>query len=335
MRWTGHLAAMTRRRLLLLVKGAVALALIGYLASSVDRVALAGVLGRVSPAPLIALVAVALLMVAVSCWKWKMLLGAQGIELPAGYLLKTYLIGYFFTNFLPTGIGGDAVRALRVGQATGRRGASLLAVFFERFTGLVVLLAWVALLPLFNPAALENGLVLLIVLAAAGALAAVLLAAWRGRQLYAVVSPLLPRGFVAEKAALLARHFHDFRMGGRLTSRVMLVTVVFYALTFVNVLLGFMTLGVEVSPRDVATWTPVVMFIAMVPFSISSLGIAEGAYVWCFLFAGVAREASLGVALLMRFKLILLGLSGGVVYLAARDTQPSRDGTTGCSNLPK
>ena len=123
---------MTRTRVLLFVKGAVALALIGWLASTVDRAALAGVLRQVQPVPLMALVAVALLMVGVSCWKWSLLLRAQGIRLPARYLLKTYFVGYFFTNFLPTGIGGDAVRAMRVGQATGRRGASLLAVFFDR-----------------------------------------------------------------------------------------------------------------------------------------------------------------------------------------------------------
>ena len=83
-------------------------------------------------------------------------------------------------------------------------------------------------------------------------------------------------------------------MGGRFTAQVMAVTVLFYALTFVNVLLGFAALGIEVPAREVATWTPVVMFISMVPFSISSIGITEGAYVWCFLLAGVPREASLG-----------------------------------------
>jgi hypothetical protein len=322
----GRAAAMTRGRLLLVVKGAVALVLIGWLASSVDRAALAGVLRRIQPVPLAALVAVALLMVGVSCWKWSLLLRAQGIRLPATYLLKTYFVGYFFTNFLPTGIGGDAVRALRVGQASGRRGASLLAVFFERFTGLVVLLTWVALLPLFNPAVRAYPPVLALVALAACGLAAALLAAWQGDRLYRLAARLLPRGFVAEKAALLARHFHEFRMGGRFTAQVMAVTVLFYALTFVNVLLGFAALGIEVPAREVATWTPVVMFISMVPFSISSIGITEGAYVWCFLLAGVPREASLGVALLMRLKLVLLGVAGGVVYLTERNAPPPGTG---------
>ena len=61
----------------------------------------------------------------------------------------------------------------------------------------------------------------------------------------------------------------------------------------------------------------------MVPFSISSLGIAEGAYVYCFRLAGVAPEASLSVALIMRLKLIVLGLVGGAVYLLGRQAPPA------------
>ena len=317
---------MRRGGALLAAKLAFGLALIALLARSVDWRAVGAVLARVSPGPLAALVVVALLMIVVSCWKWKMLLESQGLRLPAGYLLATYFVGYFFTNFLPTGIGGDAVRALRVGQATGRRGASLLAVFFERFTGLVVLLAWVASLPLLRPSLARNGVVVALSCTAAGGLALALLAAFRGRELYAVASRWLPSGFVAEKAALLARHFHEFRMGPALTARVLLVTVCFYALTFLNVLLGFRTFGIEVAAVEVATWTPVILFVSMVPLSISALGVAEGAYVYCFLLAGVPREASLSVALIMRLKLVAFGLVGGAVYLLTKNPEHRKEG---------
>ena len=318
---------MRRGRLLLAAKTAFGLGLIGALAASVDWRGVGAVFARVSPAPLAALVAVALLMIVVSCWKWRMLLESQGLRLPGGYLLATYFIGYFFTNFLPTGIGGDAVRALRVGQATGRRGASLLAVFFERFSGLLVLLAWVAALPLLRPGLLRHAPVAALCFLAAAGLALALLAAFRGRELYAVASRLLPAGFVAEKAALIARHFHEFRLGPGLLARVLLVTAAFYALTFVNVLLAFRTFGIEVAAAEVATWTPVILFISMVPLSISSLGIAEGAYVYCFLLAGVPREASLSVALIMRLKLVAFGLVGGAVYLLAKSAKHQTEGS--------
>jgi hypothetical protein len=320
-----------RGRLLLAAKSAFGLGLIGALASSVDWRGVGAVLARVSPAPLAALVAVALLMVIVSCWKWRMLLESQGLRLPGRSLLATYFIGYFFTNFLPTGIGGDAVRALRVGQATGRRGASLLAVFFERFTGLVALLTWVVALPLINPAVLRSVPVATIIVAAAVGLALALVAATRGRELYTLGSRFLPNGFVAEKAALIARHFHEFHLGRTVLLRVVSVTVLFYALTFVNVLLGFRAFGIAVSPLDVATYTPVVMFISMIPLSISSLGIAEGAYVYCFLLAGVSREASLSVALIMRLKLVVLGLAGGAIYLFAKGAQPGSAAAVSCA----
>lgn len=326
---------MKRRSVLLGVKAVFGLALIGALAFSVDRRALGEVFAHVSPAPLAALIAIALLMIVVSCWKWKMLLESQGLALPGGYLLATYFVGYFFTNFLPTSIGGDAVRGLRVGQATGRRSAALLAVFFERFTGLVVLLTWVVALPLLRPAILGHPPVLALVCAAAAGLALALLAAFRGRELYRIVAKILPAGFVAEKAALLARHFHEFRMGGELLLRVLLVTVLFNALTCVNVLLGFWTLGLDIPVVEVATWTPVVLFISMIPLSISSLGITEGAYVYCFMLAGVPREASLGVALIMRLKLIAFGMVGGAVYLLAKNVKPQTEGAARCTKSPE
>ena len=326
---------MKRRSVLLCVKAAFGLALVGALAATVDRQALGEVFAHISLAPLAALLAIALLMIVVSCWKWKMLLESQGLALPAGYLLATYFVGYFFTNFLPTGVGGDAVRALRVGQVTGRRGTALLAVFFERFTGLIVLLTWVVALPLLRPAILKHPPVLALVCAAAGGLALALLAAFRGRELYRAVVKILPAGFVAEKAALLARHFHEFRMGGVLLIRVLLVTVVFDALTCINVLLGFWTFGIDIPVVEVATWTPVVLFISMVPLSISSLGITEGAYVYCFLLAGVPREASLGVALIMRLKLVAFGLVGGAVYLLAKNAKLQTKGVARCTKNPE
>lgn len=42
----------------------------------------------------------------ISTFRWKLLLDAQGIELPYRRLLGSYFVGTFFTTFLPTGIGG-------------------------------------------------------------------------------------------------------------------------------------------------------------------------------------------------------------------------------------
>ena len=45
-----------------------------------------------------------------SAYRWQILARAQGDDIPLGFLAKSYLVGQFFNNFLPTRFGGDIVR---------------------------------------------------------------------------------------------------------------------------------------------------------------------------------------------------------------------------------
>jgi uncharacterized protein (TIRG00374 family) len=45
-----------------------------------------------------------------SAYRWRILVRAQGDDAPLGFLVRSYLVGTFFNNFLPTRFGGDAVR---------------------------------------------------------------------------------------------------------------------------------------------------------------------------------------------------------------------------------
>ena len=82
-------------------------------------------------------------MVSISTWKWKVLLGQQGHALSFPHLLRVYFIGYYFSNFLPSNFGGDVVRSLYTGRRIGSQQRAAIAVFLERFTGLILLLVLV------------------------------------------------------------------------------------------------------------------------------------------------------------------------------------------------
>ena len=73
------------------------------------------ILGQLSRARLDLAIAGVLLYAAgqaISAWRWKILLGP--VQLQASYprLLSFYFTGMFFNLFLPTIVGGDAVKAL-------------------------------------------------------------------------------------------------------------------------------------------------------------------------------------------------------------------------------
>src|SRR5436853_424160 len=59
-------------------------------------------------------------------WRWQIVMRWRGVRLSFAYLLFSYFIGMFFNNFLPSGVGGDAVRALETARYTGRSTESVI-----------------------------------------------------------------------------------------------------------------------------------------------------------------------------------------------------------------
>ena len=79
---------------------------------------------------------------AMSTLKWRLLLGPVGPvdAIPARCSAFTSP-GMFFNLFLPTIVGGDAVKAVLLARETGAPARATMSVFMERNTGLCALLA--------------------------------------------------------------------------------------------------------------------------------------------------------------------------------------------------
>ena len=79
---------------------------------------------------------------ALSTWKWRLLLAPVGLgAVRYTRLLAFYFIGMFFNLFLPTIVGGDAVKAVLLARETGSAGPRDDSVFMERNLGLFALLS--------------------------------------------------------------------------------------------------------------------------------------------------------------------------------------------------
>lgn len=262
-------------------------------------------------------------MVGASAWKWWVILRREGHPLPLGALYRHYLVGYFFSNFLPSNVGGDVVRSYRAGVQAGDQHAAAASVVVERLTGLLALLLLVVALPLMRldlighpalwaPAAAAGAGFLVIVgaglwlggrnwrsPAAAGSVSG-----WRGTLTAACAK------FAARSALALSALRRD--SGYRL--RILALTLLFYALALLNVWLAFRAFGVQPAWRDLAALLPAAMFVAMMPVALGSLGLAEGSYVFYFGLVGIPPAATLAMALLLRLKILVLGAAGAVVY---------------------
>ena len=93
---------------------------------------------------------VTLVMVAASCAKWKIILDLKR-ELSYRELFRIYLVGYFFSNILPSTVGGDVVRSYYAGRLIDNQDFSAVSVFVERFSGIFFLFLLVIVAPFFRP----------------------------------------------------------------------------------------------------------------------------------------------------------------------------------------
>jgi uncharacterized protein (TIRG00374 family) len=84
-------------------------------------------------------VALQLLGLAISAFKWYLLLRSRGYTLPFAWVGGVYLVGQFTNNFLPTSIGGDAVRVVQLGRRIGSYTEAGSSIFIERLTGFLAL----------------------------------------------------------------------------------------------------------------------------------------------------------------------------------------------------
>ena len=66
---------------------------------------------------------------------------------------------------------------------------------------------------------------------------------------------------------------------------------------------------------DIIILQPAIMLVSLMPLTLGSIGLAEGAYVFYFALVDVPAESAFVMSLLLRFKLILLAVTGYLFFL--------------------
>ena len=278
-------------------------------------------LRRVQPVWLLAALAAHAVMMAVSVWRWRLLLGAQHIRVPLRTLSESFWVALFFNNFLPSNIGGDVVRIADTSQLAGSKTLATTVVLVDRVLGLFALLGVGAIgaasahaLGVDIPGAgwLE--------LAAVAALAVCVPLFVAPRLLDALLRPLRALGhpWVLERVAMLQEALGRFRsqpssLIGALAGAVavQLVIVVFYALTA-------RSLSIPLPVVMAGVLVPVALAVQMAPVSINGFGLREAVFSFFFVRFGFGVEAGVAVSLLGTALIMFFSLGGGALFLRRR-----------------
>lgn len=288
------------------------------------------------PFYLVPFAAIMIVLIGVSCLKWRLFLHERGIRVGLGRLFGLYLIGFFFNNFLPSNFGGDVVRSYYLGRQIASQIQSLASVFLERLTGLIALATLALAACALTPGLRERPLVVVSILALVGGCAALVVALWHPSLVDRLLGPLTRVGPLERVVAKL-HAFHEqvfyFRDKPALVARAMMYSFLFHACTVLNVYIAALVLGVELSLVKLFVVTPIILVIASLPLTPNSLGVWEWAFSVYLIPAGATLEQGLAVALLLRAQTLLTSLLGGILFLSEGRAVPA-DGVVSEESRP-
>jgi len=269
--------------------------------------------------------------VALSSFKWGVILGKHNQQQPFGWLVNTYLVGQFANNFLPTGVGGDAVRVVQLGRRIGSFSQSSASVFIDRLTGFLALslIANVALVLSFtglagfqltasNPAdhqflndkiiyVITIGFTLMGIVVVAGCFAA----PW----IHGHLGKYLPE-FIDQPVERIARSLADYFPQGRALIGVLGLSLAFQSLwVVINYTCG-LALGIDAPIIIYALIAPIADILGLLPIFVNNIGARELVFTFFLFYVGVPRATSLVLAFIVLTVRLLVSLIGGVVVLS-------------------
>jgi hypothetical protein len=315
-----------RRTALLAIKIAVSLALLGYLLSTTDLAALNERLRAADLVDMLTAVLCFAAMLAVATWRWQMLLGALGAPAPIRRLTASYLVATFFNNFLPSNIGGDIVRVRDSRDLTGSMATSLAVVGIDRVLGFGALYLLAAVAFVVAPPEVRGlagaRLVLLSLALLFGSLAYVFFRPGTARWIMSATR-LSSIPWAREQFEVVQDAVHAYRARVSTVWAAGAASVAVQALAVLYYLAVARGLGIPLPATAAFLMVPLCTLLQAVPISFNGWGLREGLFTLYFSQVGLPRPSVLAFSLVGAGLMVLLSLSGAVVWLARN--APSAD----------
>jgi uncharacterized protein (TIRG00374 family) len=251
-------------------------------------------------------------------WRWWLLLGATGLTVPFGTVVRQYFIGIFLNNFFPSTVGGDMAKVYYLGREHGYRPIAASIVLDRLLSiGFLALLAttmyWIA--P--DPSPRFAGARTVVTLCAIGLAALILLLARGTGGLPARLSRF------GTRAVSLGLRLQRFRLDMAVAVRnprivaqsAGVVTTYFTVLTSVYVVFAVINVGAHPPFLTLMTAVTTASLLSNLPVSVNGLGIREQLHALLLQPLGIPREAAVAISLLLFAHLLVSSLFGLLFWL--------------------
>jgi glycosyltransferase 2 family protein len=255
-----------------------------------------------------------------AAFRWHVLLKVQKIHLSLPRLAGLFFIGMFYNQFLPGGTGGDIMKSYYLLKETpDKKAGALLAVVFDRFIGLVALVAiTVALIGLrydflAQTTETRNLLWLLLFLLGTSVLTLISTFVISGFNLF----HSLPEKFPGrDKLIEISAAYHLYAHHWRATLVAFGTSLVAHLATFATFLCAAYALGAPVPVVNFFAVMPVERTISALPISFAGIGLREKVLqIMLSSLCGVPEAKAILIGSLSFLIILVCCLPGAIVYL--------------------
>lgn len=262
--------------------------------------------------------------------RWQILLKTQRIKATFGFLFGSYLVGYFFNNFLPTSIGGDVYRIYdtsKLKHSSGMKAASI--VLMERTTGIVssILYLFFALAIGFvknSNVELKFGrwdisnhlLIILIVVFFAISIVVMLILLFPDSFRLNILFRKLK--FLHKWEDKLKQVYDTFKSFRKFKLILLITIVLSLILQFAFTLnYSFAGMGFGITGLSILSYIFIVQLcgiLSMIPISIGGIGVREGIFVVLVGALGGEKNIAAIVSIAILIMILIPGVAGGIIY---------------------
>lgn len=303
-----------------LLKITVSLGLIALLLHRISPGRLLGHLEDIDPGWMAAAVAIFLVSTLLGALQWHFLLSAGGVRMPVAKTISLYFTGLFFSNMLPTNVGGDAYKiydVVRTGYDPHKVFAITLLDRVIGITGLCLLALAASLILFLSGGSAYLGLYALVF---AGCVVPVITLTL-SRRISSPVRRALSRirlWGIGERLELVFSHLGSFRSFPALLGRVITLTLTIQILRISTHLAVAMALGIRPDTGGMLhffVFVPLLGLLMMLPITINGLGLREGAGILLFTRIGFLEEEAFLMEFLTYVVMVGISLIGGALFL--------------------
>ena len=305
------MAGLTRvsRRISLLLRLAVSLGLIAFMLSRLDLENMLGFLKRADPFLVLLTLAAVFLDRAFMVVRWMKLVEALDVHASRWHLVKIFFLSTFFGSFLPSGVGGEAVRAVSFSRLTDRGLESIASIVMDRLLGLLsMLIAGILSLSVFysvypHPSLLAVTLVLFVGLVGGLALAL-------ARTTHERILSRGGRNWLTKAADAMARYRN--RLGT--LAFVLVLSLLVQLLRVLQAYLLSEAMGLGTPAIYFLCFIPPILIVTMLPISVGGWGTTNAAYVALFSQVGMDPDGAFVLSVLILGLGVVGNLPGGLIY---------------------